>query len=546
MGLRGPGARPKRNLSADRSAPKRKRKPKWMRKGLSRGDAVIAYIEGLKLTAGQHAGKPFILRPWQQKIVKAIYDPVTPEGLRETRLALITMSRKNGKTQLCAGLALAHMDGPESEPRGECYSAAADRNQAARIFREIEAFAQADPELGDRLNIQRFAKRIEVMSGPGAGTIYEALSSDHRKGHSLSPSCAIVDELAQLPSRDLFDALMTGQGARQQPIMIVISTVSDDPLHVMNQLVADGERILSGETKDPTFKPFIFSTPADADIWDENMWKLSNPALGDFRSLDEMRAFAAKAKRIPSQLAAFKQYYLNMPAATGDDRFIGPEDWRACGAEVDRESLRGCAAWGGLDLSSTTDLTAFLLWFPESSAALPWFWLPGDDIAGREERDRVPYRQWAEEGLLTLTPGRVVDKAMVAGMLAEIASEFDVQGIGYDRWRIADLKKTLEDQGIELPMVDFGMGFQSQGPALDALEVAILDKRFLHANHPILTWNARSARIDKDPAGNRKLSKARSRARIDGLVAAAMALGLHAKQPAPPKYDFDRALVLSA
>lgn len=544
MGLRGPGARPKRTAAA--SISKRKRKPKWQRKGLSRGDRVIAYIEGLKLTAGHHAGKPFLLRPWQRKIVKGIYDPVTADGLREARLALLTMSRKNGKSQLCAGLALAHMDGPEAEPRGEVYSAASDRNQAGRIFREIEAFALADDDLGDRLNIQRFAKRIEVMSGPGAGTVYEALSSDARKGHSLSPSCTIYDELAQATSRDLYDALMTGQGARAQPLMIVISTVSDDPLHVMNELVTDGERVLAGEIIDPTFKPFIFTTPADADIWDENVWRLSNPALDDFRSLSEMRAFAAKAKRIPSQLAAFKQYYLNMPAATGDDRFIGPEDWKACGAEIDRESLRGCAAWGGLDLSSTTDLTAFSLWFPESGAALAWFWLPGDGIADREERDRVPYRQWAEEGLLTLTPGRVIDKAIVAGMLAEIASEFDVQGIGYDRWRIADLKKSLDDLGIELPMIDFGQGFQSMGPALDALEVAILDKRFLHGNSPILTWNARSARIDKDPAGNRKLSKARSRARIDGLVAAAMALGLHAKQPAPPKYDFDRPLVLSA
>jgi phage terminase large subunit-like protein len=193
MGLRGPGSRSRKKPAADPTTPK---PLAWQRKRLSRAGRVIAFVESLKLTAGSHAGKPFRLREWQKDIIRRIYDPKTPEGLRQVRFVLITMARKNGKTQLAAGLALAHLAGPEAEPRGEVYSAASDRNQAARTFREIEAFVGADPALADRVNVLRFAKRIEVLGGTGAGSIYEALSSDARKAHSLSPSCAIYDELA--------------------------------------------------------------------------------------------------------------------------------------------------------------------------------------------------------------------------------------------------------------------------------------------------------------------------------------------------------------
>jgi phage terminase large subunit-like protein len=505
---------------------------------------VIAFIEGLKLTAGSHAGKPFKLRPWQRAEIEAIY-ATDADGRRMVRQALETMARKNGKTQLASALALAHLAGPEAEPRGEVYSAAADRNQAGRVFREMEATIIADPDLSGRCNIQRFAKRIEVMSGPGAGSVYEALSSDARKAHSLSPSFVICDELAQWLNRDLFDNLVTGTGARDEPLVIVISTQSADPNHVMSELVAYGRSVLDGTIEDPTFHAAIYAVPDDADVWDEKNWHLANPALNDFRSLQEMREFAAKAKRIPAREAVFRNLYLNQSIST-EARFISAADWKACGAAVGREALAGRPCWAGLDLSSTTDLTSLVLLFPEDDfAILPFFWLPAADIEAREQRDRVPYRVWRDKGLIEFTPGRAIDKRAVALRLAEIAGEFDLRGVGYDRWRMKDLQKILDDEGIDLPLVEFGQGYQSMGPAVDHLETLVLDQKLRHGNNPVLTWNVANVIVTSDPAGNRKLDKARSIARIDGLVALTMAAGLHARQPAPTTYDENSIMVIA-
>jgi phage terminase large subunit-like protein len=542
MGMRGPGARPVRK--AEKQAKERPKRRRWQRKGLTRAGRVIAFIEGLKLTAGRHAGKPFKLRPWQRADIEAIY-ATDADGRRMVRQALETMARKNGKTQLASALALAHLAGPEAEPRGEVYSAATDRNQAGRVFREMEATILADPDLADRCNIQRFAKRIEVMSGPGAGSVYEALSSDARKAHSLSPSFVICDELAQWLNRDLFDNLVTGTGARDEPLVIVISTQSADPNHVMSELVAYGRSVLDGTIDDETFHAAIYAVPDDADIWDEKNWHLANPALGDFRSLEELRQFAEKAKRIPAREAVFRNLYLNQSIST-EARFISAADWKACGAAVDRAALAGRPCWAGLDLSSTTDLTSLVLLFPEDDfAALPFFWLPAADIEAREQRDHVPYRVWRDKGLIEFTPGRAIDKRAVALRLAEIAGEFDLRGLAFDRWRMKDLQKILDDEGIDLPLVEFGQGYQSMGPAVDQLETLVLDQQLRHGMNPVLTWNVASAIVTSDPAGNRKLDKARSIARIDGLVALAMAAGLQARQPAPTVYSENSVMVIA-
>jgi phage terminase large subunit-like protein len=324
MGMRGPGAKPVKK--AGNSAAGKPKPRSWERRGLSRAARVIAFIEGLKLTAGRHAGKPFKLRPWQRAIIESIY-ATDADGNRPVRQALATMPRKNGKTELAAGLALAHLAGPEAEARGEVYSAASDRNQAGRIFRELEAFILADDDLAGRCNVQRFAKRIEVMAGPGAGSVYEALSSDAKKAHGLSPSFAVCDEVAQWLGRDLYDNLVTGTGARDEPLVVVISTQSADPNHVMSEIVSYGRSVLDGTIEDPTFHATIYSAPDDADPWSEATWYACNPALGDFRSLEEMRQFAEKAKRIPAREAVFRNLYLNQSVAT-QARFIAAANWR--------------------------------------------------------------------------------------------------------------------------------------------------------------------------------------------------------------------------
>jgi phage terminase large subunit-like protein len=499
---------------------------------LSRADRVIAFCQSMKITAGKGAGRKLKLRPWQRKIIHRIYRN-DKSRRRIVRTALISMARKNGKTQLAATLALCHLVGPEAEARGEVYSAASDRNQAARVFREMEAMILADPDLSARCNVQRFAKRIEVMSGDGEGSTYEALSSDARKAHSLSPSFVVADELAQWPNRELFDTLVTGTGAREEPLVVAISTQSSDPNSVMSELVHYGEQVIEGVVDDPSFAAFVYTVPPDADPWDESGWYDANPALDDFRSLDEMRKFAEQAQRIPAREPVFRNLYLNQQVDAAET-FLPAGEWRACGGAVDAEALRGRACFGGLDKSSTTDLSALVLYFPEDDGQiLAWFWVPGDRLDEREDRDRVPYRTWREQGFIEAPAGRAIDNYAIANRLAEITSAYDVQGLAFDRWRIEDLKKILADEGIDLPLVDWGQGFRSMAGAVDALETAVLDRRILHGGHPVLAWNISNAIVATDPAGNRKLDKARSRERIDGAVALVMAIGLHAREPAP-------------
>jgi phage terminase large subunit-like protein len=492
-----------------------------MKPGLSRAERVIVFCESLKITSGMHAGRKLKLRPWQRAIVQAIYR-TDDDGHRVVRTALLIFPRKQGKSALASALALCHLVGPESEPRGQGVSAAADRNQAAIVFKELVAMILADDALAGRCNIIRHAKQIEDLE---TGSTYEALASDAHRVHGPSPSVVIADELAQWKGRELYDALATSQGARGEPLLIAISTQSADPYSVMAELVRYGEQVDEGAIEDPTFHATIYAAPAESNPWDEATWHACNPALGDFRSLVDMRSLAARARRTPALEASFRLLCLNQPIDLQAALFA-PADWMACAGAVDAEALKERPCWGGLDLSSTTDMTALVLYFPDNGGSvLAWFWLPDHQIAEREERQRVPCREWRDRGLVTFTTGRAIDKRAIVMQLAEIAADYDLQGLAFDRWRMADLKKLLDDDGIELPMVDFGQGFVSMGPAVDALETIILDGKLRHGAHPVLRWHARNTVAEIDPSGSRKPSKSKSASRIDGIVALVMAGG---------------------
>jgi hypothetical protein len=307
-------------------------------------------------------------------------------------------------------------------------------------------------------------------------------------------------------------------------------------------------QVNAGDVEDPTFHATIYAAPDDANPWDEATWHACNPALGDFRSLEEMRTFAEQAQRIPAREAVFRNLYLNQ-RIDAEVRFISASDWNACAGQVDLQSLYGHPCWVGLDLSSTRDLTALVCFFPEDGGSvLPFFFVPGDRLDEREDQDRVPYRTWRDRGHIEAFRGRAIDKTAVARRLATILADFDVRGVAYDRWRMEDLKRILDDEGIRVPLVGFGQGFKDMAPAIDALEAAVLDRRIQHGGHPVLRWNCSNCVVDTDPAGNRKLSKKRSRERIDGMVALAMAVGLWAREQKPPEIilDPDAILVLTA
>ena len=535
MGLRGQGAKPKAQPDIEMHESARD----WEAPGLSRAERVIRFVESLPITSGKDAGKPFKLRSWQKRELRAIYR--TKRKRRQVRTAVLSLARKNGKTSLAAALALAHLCGPESEARGQCYSAAADRDQAALIFNEMHAIIQRVEWLDARTNVKRFTKEIEDLVN---GSYYKALSSDAATKFGFSASFIIADEVAQWPNRKLWDALTTSTGARDEPLTIAISTQAADDLHLFSELLDYGLSVQRGEIEDATFYASLYAAPEDCELDDEDAWKAANPALGDFRSEDEMRTAVMQAKRLPTREPSVRNLYLNQ-RVSAQDRFIPEAEWDACADDYTEADLHGRPCFGGLDLGSTRDLTALTLFFPwDEGAILSWAWCPGASIEIREETDRVPYRVWAERGLIEPTQGKATDKRYVALRLAQIAAQFDVQLIGFDRWSMDELQRILAEENIDLPLKPFGQGFKDQAPAVRAFEEAVLNRKLRHNSNPLLNWALSNVVPNTDPAGNVKLDKDRARDRIDPIAASVMAVGLHAAQDVVPEYDFDRNMLI--
>lgn len=551
MGLRGPGANPIKQPKAEnangsatlfefRAYDRKPASPAWEAPALTRAERVIAFIESLSITAGRHAGRPFVLRQWQRDIIEEIY-AIDGDGARPVRTAVLSLGRKNGKTALAAALALCHLAGPEAETRGEVYSAANDRFQAAKIFNEMVAMIERHPILLPRINVTRFTKQLEDFE---TSSIYAALSADAKTKLGLSPSFVIYDELGQAESRELFDALDTAMGARESPLLMVISTQAPTDAAPLSGLIDYGLKVQAGAIQDSSFKLFLYTLPPEADPWAEENWARANPALGDFLSLDEVRRQAEQARRMPAKEPAFRNLILNQ-RVSAERHFLTAMEWMANAGAIDLEKLRGRQCFGGLDLSSVRDLTALVLVFPGDDGAfdiLPFLWLPGDGLREREDEDKVPYWAWRASGHLLTTPGKTIDPAYIAAKVAELARLYDLRMIGFDRWRIDDFKRALAETGSEVALEPIGQGFKDMAPAVDTLERLIVERRLRHAGQPVLTWNALNAVVTADPAGNRKLDKTRSRGRIDGLVALAMALATavkHGKEEAwTPMIEF--------
>jgi phage terminase large subunit-like protein len=511
------------------------RAPSWKSKGLSRADKVIRFLQSLPITEGHLRGRRMKLLPEQIRFIRAVY-----RDDRSISTAILSTPKGNGKTGISAGLALCHLLGPEAIPRGEVYSAAIDRGQAAILHAEMDAIIQEVPDFAARTNTVKHFKTIAVLSGDGIGSKYEALSSDVRRGHGLAPSAWIYDELGLCKTRELLSALELGMAKQPSPLGIVISVQAPDDDHPLSEMIDDA---LQGLTEGTYVQ--LHAAPIEADPFDPAVWKACNFALGKFLSIAEFRKMADKAKRLPSFMASFRNYGLNQ-RISADERLISRDDWLACQGEIDVEALRGRRCWGGLDLSSTTDLTGLVLVFEGDPApVLAWAWMPAGRIDELGHIDHKMYRAWRDQGLLLTTHGRAIDKTAIAFKLAEIASSYDLQALGFDEWRFSDLQKILTDESIEVPLRPVRQGFKTMAGMVDALESAVVDQEIVH-NHQILTMCIANAAVERDAAGGRKLSKKRSRSRIDLAVCLAMALGLKATEPGPRQYDFSQPMVLSA
>ncbi|CDO38304.1 putative Phage terminase, large subunit [Novosphingobium sp. KN65.2] len=496
----------------------------WEKDGMPEAEKVIAFLETLPIVSGLKAGQALELIDFQRQFVRGVYEPRDRDGNRLVRLAALSVARGNGKSALLSGLSLAHLLGPCLESYGECYAAALDREQAGVLYNQARAYIEATPWMAARVNIRDWHKEIIDEESQSR---WRALTSDARKAHGLAPSFWIADEVAQWRSRELWDNLATGMGKRTSALGVTISTQAADDLHFFSEML-DAEPV-------PTVYTQLHAAPDDCSLDDPAAWAAANPALGVFLNEDQFADAAARAKRSPSFQPSFRLLQLNQRIAA-EGRFIEQLDWDANGEPYDEAELEGQVCYGGLDLSSTKDLTALALYFPHAGKVLVWHWLPYDTIPARVERDRVPYDRWVADGWAQATVGNARDDVAILMQLAEIRSRYDVRGIAFDRWQIERLNKLLSDEGIDLPMTEFVPGFKSYASAVDAFETALLTRKLRHNGNPLLRWQAGNVIVETDPAGNRKPTKAKSFDRIDGIVATIMACGAAAVDEGPEVY----------
>lgn len=483
---------------------------------LTRGEKVIEFIHRyIRVPEGKLVGRPMRLDAFQQEFVKAVYD--NPHG---TRLAILSIARKNGKSGLIAALVLAHIAGPEAKKNSQIVSGAQSRDQAALVFNLASKMVNQNPTLAKLVRIVPSGKRLIGLT---RNVEYRALAAEGKTTHGLSPAVIVFDELGQVRGAkdDFVEALETAQGAYDDGLKFVISTQAPTDADMLSIWIDDAVR-----SNDKHTVCRVYAADEDGELLDPAQWAKANPALGSFRSRVEMEQAADKAQRMPSFESSFRNLYLNqrvnMVAA-----FVSPLVWKAGNGAP--EALDGMV-YGGLDLSATTDLTALVLTCRKAGNlhVHPFFWMPADNVAEAARRDRAPYDVWVSQGFLRTTPGKVIDYDFVARDIGQICAGLDIAKIGFDRWRMDRMKGALERQGVELPLESFGQGYVSMSPALDALEADLLNGAVLHGGHPVLAMCAANAVALPDAAGNRKLDKSKATGRIDGMVALAMAEGVEA------------------
>ena len=486
---------------------------------------VVRFIEALRHTKGEFHGQPFHLLPWQEKIIRDVFGTVRDDdpSMRQYTTAYIEIPKKNGKSELGAAIAL-NMLINDDEWKAEVYSCASDRQQAAIVFDVAVDMVRQSPALMKRVKIVPSTRRMIYQP---TGSIYQVLSSEVATKHGLNVSACIFDELHTQPTRALYDVMTQGSGdARRQPLWFFLTTAGTDRNSICWEVHQKALDILEGRKNDPRFYPVLFGLPDEADWTNEENWYRANPSLDHTITIDKVRDAFRKAQETPADENQFRQLRLNQWVKQSV-RWMPMDKWDECGGVVDPYALEGRACYAGLDLSSTSDLTALVLVFPPTSEdepyiALPFFWLPEETLSLRVRRDHVPYDQWAKRGFIQTTEGNVVHYGFIERFICELGERYDIREIAHDRWNATMMVQTLEDDGFT--MVPFGQGFKDMSPPTKELMRIVLEHKLCHSGHPVLRWNMDNAFVRTDPAGNLKLDKEKSTEKVDGAVALVMAL----------------------
>ena len=488
-----------------------------------KADRAVKFIENLCHTKGKWAGKRFWLLPWQEQLIRDIFGIVKADGYRQFRTAFVEICKKVGKSELAAAIAL-YLLYVDNEPSAEVYGAAADRQQASIVFDVARQMVEMSPALLKRSKIMGATKRIVNYGNAG---YYQVLSAEVGGKHGFSVSGLVFDEIHTQPNRQLYDVLTKGSSdARQNPLHFIITTAGTDRHSIAYELHTKAIDILEGRRVDPTFYPVVYGLKDDEDWEDEVNWYKVNPSLGYTVDIERLRDAYREAKQNPADEITFRWLRMNQWVSS-TTAWIPDQIYQRGNEEIDLKSLEGRDCYGGLDLSSTGDITAFVLMFPprdeeEKYILLPFFWVPEETIPQRVKANSVPYDVWERQGYLMSTEGNVIHYDFIEKFIEELGEKYHILEIAFDRWGATQMVQDLEGMGFTV--VPFGQGYSSMSAPTKEFYKILMEGNMVHGGHPVLRWMAGNVVIDTDPAGNIKVTKARSKEKIDGIVAAIMAL----------------------
>lgn len=486
-------------------------------------DYAVKFIECLCHTKGTWAGKQFELIDWQEQIIRDLFGTLKPSGYRQFNTAYVEIPKKMGKSELAAAVALLLCCG-DGEERAEVYGCAADRQQASIVFEVAADMVRMCPALSKRVKINASMKRMIFQP---TNSFYQVLSAEAYSKHGFNIHGVVFDELHTQPNRKLFDVMTKGSGdARTQPLYFLITTAGTDTHSICYETHQKAKDILEGRKIDETFYPVIYGASESDDWTDLKVWEKANPSLGITVGIDKVKAACESAKQNPAEENSFRQLRLNQWVKQAV-RWMPMDKWNACSFKFDEKGLEGRICYGGLDLSSTTDITAFVLIFPpldedDKYHIIPYFWLPEDNLTLRVNRDHVPYDIWQKQGYLQTTEGNVVHYGFIEEFIEELGKKYNIREIAFDRWGAVQMVQNLEGMGFTV--VPFGQEFKDMSPPTKELMKLTLEQKIAHGGHPVLSWMMDNIFIRTDPAGNIKPDKEKSTEKIDGVVAAIMAL----------------------
>ena len=499
--------------------------------------AVGFFAKHLVFIEGVTAGQPFILEPWQESIVRNLFGWKRPDGTRRYRESFIEVARKNGKSPLCAGI-INYVAFCDNEPGAQIYSTAGEREQAALVFRHAAGMINRNAELKKRSRIYRTYKSIEFYGGD---TVYKALSADADTKHGLNAHVVINDELHVQVNRDLVDAMETATASRRQPMIIYITTAGYDKKTICWEKYDYACKVRDGIINDPYFLPVIFETLPEDDWKDEKVWRKANPNLGVSVSLAYLKQACKEAQEVPAKENTFRRLHLNQWTEQ-ESRWLSMDVWNDCATDYTEKDLEGKACYGGLDLSTTTDLSAFVLYFPETRSVLCYPFAPKENAHRRSKRDKVPFLDWYRGGFITLTDGDVIDYDVIRAKINELGKRFNIKCIAVDRWNCTQITTQLDGDGFKV--VPMGQGYQSMTAPTKEIEKLVVGRELRHNNHPVMNWCISNVSVEQDAAGNIKPSKKKSTERIDCAAALVNALAGYLANPVKESIYETRGLLV--